>query len=136
MLIGEIPSPFVSVIVPVYNDAQRIWKCIESLLQQTYPRQKYEVIIIDNGSTDETRTVIQKYPVKLLIEDKIQNSYAARNKGIKNACGEVIAFTDADCIPDSDWIEKGVTNLLRTPNCGLVGGEIKLFLENLANQML
>src|SRR3990170_3006911 len=103
--------PKISVIVPVYNDAQRIGKCIESLLQQTYPHEKYEVIIIDNGSTDETREVIKKYPVKLLIEDKIQSSYAARNKGIKNAKGEVIAFTDSDCIPGNDWIERGVANL-------------------------
>lgn len=130
VFVDEIPSPFVSVIVPVYNDAQRIGKCIESLLQQTYPREKYEVIVIDNGSTDETLEVIKKYSVKLLIEDKIQSSYAARNKGIKNARGEVIAFTDSDCIPDPDWIEKGVNNLLRVPNCGLVAGKINMFFKN------
>lgn len=128
--ISETSSPFVSVIVPVYNDTHRIGKCIESLLQQTYPHDKYEVIIIDNGSTDETREIIKKYPVKLLIEDKIQSSYAARNKGIKNARGEVIAFTDSDCIPDSNWIEKGVNNLLQVPNCGLVAGKVNLFFKN------
>lgn len=126
----ETNIPFVSVIVPVYNDAQRIGKCIEALLNQTYTNDKYEVIIIDNGSTDETRTVIKKYPVKLLIEDKIQSSYAARNKGIKNTRGEIIAFTDSDCIPNADWIEKGVANLLSVPNCGLVGGEINVFFKN------
>lgn len=122
--------PFVSVIVPVYNDSQRTGKCIEALLNQTYPRENYEVIIVDNGSTDETHTVIKNYPVKLLIEDTIQSSYAARNKGIKNARGEVIAFTDSDCIPSSDWIEKGVKNLLSVPNCGLVGGKIIIFFKN------
>ena len=96
--------PFVSVIVPVYNDGQRIGKCIEALLIQTYPQAHFEIIIVDNGSNDNTRSVIEEHPVKLLVEDRIQSSYAARNKGIKNAKGEVIAFTDADCIPAPDWI--------------------------------
>lgn len=128
-LTNQISYPFVSVIVPVYNDAQRIGKCIESLLNQTYPREKYEILIIDNGSTDETRDVVKKYPVTLLIEDKIQSSYGARNKGIKNAQGEVIAFTDSDCIPADEWIKNGVTNLLKTENCGLVAGEIDIFFR-------
>lgn len=119
--------PFVSVIVPVYNDPERISKCIEALLNQTYPEEKYEVIIIDNGSADATQPTIKRYPVTLLVEDNIQTSYAARNKGIHNSRGEIIAFTDADCIPAKDWIEKGVKNLLRDPECGLVGGTIKLF---------
>ncbi len=128
-LTNQISYPFVSVIVPVYNDAQRIGKCIESLLNQTYPREKYEILIIDNGSTDETRDVVKKYPVTLLIEDKIQSSYGARNKGIKNVQGEVIAFTDSDCIPADEWIENGVANLSKTENCGLVAGEIDIFFR-------
>ncbi len=122
--------PFVSVIVPVYNDSQNIRKCIEALLSQTYP-EKYEVLIVDNGSTDETRTVVRKYPVRLLMEDQIQSSYAARNKGILNAQGQVIALTDADCIPSSDWLVKGVANLMRVPNCGLVAGRINLCFREL-----
>ena len=120
----------MSVIVPVYNDSQNIRKCIEALLSQTYP-EKYEVLIVDNGSTDETRTVVRKYPVRLLMEDQIQSSYAARNKGILNAQGQVIALTDADCIPSSDWLVKGVANLMRVPNCGLVAGRINLCFREL-----
>lgn len=117
-------TPFVSVIVPVYNEALRIAKCIEALLNQTYPHERYEVLIVDNGSSDTTQSVAAKYPVKLLIENTTQSSYAARNKGILNAKGDLIALTDADCIPAPDWIEKGVGNLLRVPNCGLVAGRI------------
>ncbi|MFN3301365.1 MAG: glycosyltransferase [Sediminibacterium sp.] len=126
---NERLEPFVSVIVPVYNDARRIVKCIEALINQTYPRDRYEILIVDNGSTDNTCSVIKKYPVKLLIEDKKQSSYAARNKGIKNAVGEIIAFTDSDCIPAPNWIEKGVKNLLQKPNCGLVAGRINIFFR-------
>ncbi len=121
--------PFVSVIVPVFNDAQRVGKCIGALLAQTYPRDRYEIIVVDNGSSDESRRVVREYPVKLLVENAVKSSYAARNKGIQNARGEVIAFTDADCIPHPDWIEKGVGNLISTPNCGLVGGKIEIFFR-------
>ncbi|MFN6945100.1 MAG: glycosyltransferase [Cytophagaceae bacterium] len=126
---NEALEPFVSVIVPVYNDAGRIEKCIEALMNQTYPQNRYEILIVDNGSTDDTCSVIKKYPVKLLAEKEKQSSYAARNKGIKNAMGEVIAFTDSDCIPASNWIEKGVKNLLQTHNCGLVAGRINIFFR-------
>lgn len=122
--------PFVSVIVPVYNDAQRIGQCIKALLGQTYPHTHFDVLIVDNGSTDDTPAVIKQYPVKMLIEDAIQSSYAARNKGIRNAKGTVIAFTDADCIPAPDWIEKGVENLMRVPNCGLVAGRINQLFKD------
>lgn len=115
--------PFVSVIVPVYNGAQRIQTCIEALLAQTYSRARYEVLIVDNGSTDTTRDVVQRYPVALLIEDQIQSSYAARNKGLQQARGEVIAFTDSDCTPVPGWIEEGM-RALQSQSADLVGGRV------------
>lgn len=129
-LIDKGIYPFVSVIVPVYNDAHRISKCIEALLNQSYPKNRYEIIVVDNGSTDETLNIIKEYPVKLLVENRVQSSYAARNIGIKNSKGDILAFTDSDCIPSFDWIEKGVSKIVETPNCGLVGGNIKIFFEN------
>jgi len=95
----------------VYNDSHRISKCIKSLLEQTYPSNLYEVIIVDNGSSDKTQDVIREFPVCLVIEDQIKGSYAARNKGIEIAKGEVLAFTDSDCIADKGWLEKGVYGL-------------------------
>jgi glycosyltransferase involved in cell wall biosynthesis len=100
--------PFVSVIVPVYNDENRIGKCIESLLCQTYPKDEYEIIIVDNNSNDNTQAIIKKYPVKMLIEDNAQSSYAARNKGIQDARGEILAFTDSDAEYDKNCIENAV----------------------------
>ncbi|MEW6600608.1 MAG: glycosyltransferase family A protein [Nitrospirota bacterium] len=121
------PVRFVSVVVPVYNDAGRIGRCIEALLNQTYPADQYEIIVVDNGSTDNTREVVKQYPVALLIEDKIRSSYGARNTGIRNAKGDIVALTDSDCMPRREWLEKGVANLLRDPNCGLVAGDIEVF---------
>jgi glycosyltransferase involved in cell wall biosynthesis len=116
--------PFVSVIVPVYNDAMRIRACIEKLLSQTYPSQQYEIIIIDNGSTDATPDTVKHFPVKYLNENKIQGSYAARNKGIRNAAGEIIAFTDSDCIPVPEWIASGVEAMYEQ-SCDLIGGNVQ-----------
>ncbi|MDX9703636.1 MAG: glycosyltransferase [Candidatus Auribacterota bacterium] len=100
--------PFVSVIVPAYNAEKTMSLCIESLISQDYPKDKYEIIIVDNNSTDETAEIIKSYSVTYLLEDKIQTSYAARNTGIRHAKGEILAFTDADCIADKNWLKEGV----------------------------
>lgn len=126
---SQVVNPFVSVIVPVYNDAARISSCIEALLDQTYPSGLYEILIVDNGSDDGTADVVRRYPVKLLFENSKRSSYAARNKGLAHAQGEVIAFTDADCIPWRDWIEKGVAKLNTVNGCGIVGGRIDFFFK-------
>jgi len=117
-------SPVVSVIVPVYNEVSRISTCIQALLEQTYPSGKYEVLIVDNGSSDGTRDVVQRYPVTLLIEDQIQGSYAARNKGINHARGRILAFTDSDCTPVPSWIENGV-NALGLHKADLASGNVR-----------
>jgi len=116
--------PFVSIIVPVYNAEKTIEKCIKSLLNQIYPKNKYEIIIVDNNSNDKTIEIIKKYLVKILKKTKIQSSYAARNKGIKNAKGEILAFTDADCIADKNWLKNGIKGFANK-NVGCVAGEIK-----------
>lgn len=128
-LITEKDFPFVSVIVPAYNDQIRIKLCLKKLLKQTYLKNKYEIIVIDNQSTDETRAVIKQFPVKLLEETKKQSSYAARNVGIKTAKGKVLAFTDSDCQPEKSWLENGVRSLL-TRKCQLVAGQVKFLFHN------
>lgn len=116
--------PFVSVIVPVYNDAARIHTCIAALLAQTYPRDRYDVLVVDNGSTDTTRAVVERAAVTLLVEDGVKGSYAARNKGLAHAHGEIIAFTDSDCTPSPTWIAEGV-RALESHGADLAGGNVR-----------
>lgn len=121
--------PYVSVVVPVFNAERFIEGNIASLLSQSYLKDRYEIIIVDNGSLDNTSNIAKKYPVKYIEEREVRSSYAARNKGVAAAKGDVIAFTDADCIADKDWITNGVQCLMRS-GCDLVGGRVNFILSS------
>ena len=122
--------PFVSVIIPVFNDSERLQTCLEALKNQNYPKNLYEVIIADNGSDGNIEDLVNKFDQTVFTQEHSPGSYAARNKGISLAKGEVFAFTDSDCIPAQDWIKNGVSNLMKVPNCGLVAGKVNLFFKN------
>jgi glycosyltransferase involved in cell wall biosynthesis len=123
-------SKFVSVIIPVFNDPERLKTCLLALEQQTYPQNLYEVIVVDNASNESIEELVSKFAQVKPTYEASPSSYAARNKGISLAKGEILAFTDADCIPGLDWIEKGVASLTTSPNCGLVAGRIDIFFRN------
>lgn len=118
--------PFVSVIIPVYNDAERLAACLQALHNQTYPAKFYELLVVDNGSSPPLGPLTDFPQARLLLEMQ-PGSYSARNTGLAQAKGEVIAFTDSDCLPAGDWIERGVAALGTAPGCGLVGGRIDVF---------
>ena len=94
-----------SVIVPAHNAAQTIEGCIEALLKQSVPREEYEVIIVDDGSTDSTATRARSYGVRVLTQPR-RGPAAARNLGASQAKGAILLFTDADCAPTRTWIEE------------------------------
>ena len=130
------PQKFlVSVIIPVYNDAVRLERCLQALAQQSYPN--YEVIVVDNGSTDaDVEQVCKPFSRVRFAREEKAGSYAARNKGLSLAKGEVIAFTDSDCIPAADWLGAGVARVKQTENCGLIAGHVDVFPQNRAHPSL
>jgi cellulose synthase/poly-beta-1,6-N-acetylglucosamine synthase-like glycosyltransferase len=95
--------PFVSVIIPAYNEEKNISNAIEAVLRQHYPKNKIEIIVVDD-STDKTCEIVSRYPVKLIHRDKRLGPSAARNIGAKEAIGEILAFTDADDKADKEWL--------------------------------
>ena len=123
-------NPLVSVIVPVFNDAERLSVCLGCLQFQNY--SPIEVIVVDNGSKDlsAVSAVVDSCDFARLVCEATPGSYAARNCGIETASGEVLAFTDADCVPAADWISAGVAVLRSHPNCGLVAGAIEIVMAN------
>lgn len=120
---------YVSVIVPVYNDAERLDICLRALQGQSYPHNRFQVLVVDNGSYHSPARTVSKYQNVGLTSCSIPGSYSARNKGVRQAKGDILAFTDADCIPDSKWIECGVRALQSAEHIGLVGGHIQFFFR-------
>jgi glycosyltransferase AglI len=128
-------KPLISVIIPVYNDPQGLRDTLNSLVNQKFEKSFYEIIIADNGSTDNTTNIakyfVEKYPglVKLIIEDKIQSSYAARNKGIVNSKGYIIAFIDADMKATPDFLKK-VYDFMSGEKIEYAGFNVEMELKN------
>lgn len=129
---GKMTDCLVSVVVPVLNRAEDIAPCIEALLEQDYPN--YEIIIVDNGSSDGTADVIARYPVTLINEPR-RNPYIARNRGIEAASGDIVAFTDSDCVPQAQWLSRLVDAY--DEGIGGVGGSLlALQPSNLVEEFL
>jgi glycosyltransferase involved in cell wall biosynthesis len=120
----------VSVVLPVFNDKQRLEKCLHALEHQTFPKDRYEVIVVDNASTVDLKSLVTRFQQAHYCYEGEPGSYAARNKGLSVATGDIIAFTDSDCIPASNWIERGASTLQQMPDCGLVGGAITIFVKD------
>ena len=122
--VGERRPPFVSVVVPCFNEERRIGRTLSALLAQSYPRQRYEIVVVDNGSTDDTRRVVAGHPVRCLIETR-RSSYAARNAAIEATSGDYLAFIDSDCVAEARWLES-LVRCDRESGEGLVAGRIEL----------
>ncbi|MEA5496801.1 glycosyltransferase [Limnoraphis robusta Tam1] len=116
----------VSVVVPIYNGEADLPDLIECLRSQTYPQDRLEYLLVDNNSRDRTAEILQTLatdPIRPLSENRIQSSYAARNQGIRIAQAEIVAFTDADCRPQPQWLEK-LVKPFEDAAIGIVVGEI------------
>lgn len=94
--------PRISVVVCAYNAERTMAPCLESLRQLNYP--DCELIVVDDGSTDRTAEIARRHPEARLIQHENRGLSAARNTGIAAASGELIAFTDSDCVADPDWL--------------------------------
>lgn len=118
---SEYPS--LSIIVPVLNMGKTIRDTLESLMHIDYPKEKYEVIVVDGNSKDDTRKIVKEYPVKL-VDQEGTGLNAARNTGIKHSSGEILAYTDGDCVVPPNWAKRIVKNFTE-PLIGFVGGTME-----------
>ena len=93
-----------SIIVPVYNTGKHLEQCIAALCTLDYPRDEYEILMVDNNSTDNSPAILAAATGIRALQEAKQGSYAARNRGLREARGEFLAFTDSDCMPDPGWL--------------------------------
>lgn len=112
-------SPKVSVVVASYNGAKTLRACLDSLEHLNYP--DYEVILVDDGSTDSTPQITPLYKNVRCLRQVHQGLSVARNTGIAAATGEIIAFTDSDCRADEDWLFYLVSDLSNSTFAGIGG---------------
>lgn len=102
----------VSIIVLIYNAEKTLQRCLDALLSQTY--KDFELVLINDGSTDHSITIINSYRdkrIKVVNNEKNVGIAKSRNTGIKNSTGDLIFFTDSDCIPTLTWLESGINNI-------------------------
>lgn len=112
----------ISVVIPTYNREESLRECLREVTSQDYP--DYEVVVVDDGSQDWTRAMITRdFPeVIYLRQETNRGPAAARNRGIRFASGEIIAFTDDDCVPSTDWLSRLAAGFESHPSAGAIGG--------------
>ena len=125
----------LSVVVPFYNAERTIAQCIDGLLSQDFPAERYEVLMVDNNSTDASTEIVRAYPRIRLAHEPRQGAYAARNRGVSQAKGEVLAFTDPDCVPSGDWLRE-ISRAMCEPRVGIVLGSSLPARDSAAVSML
>lgn len=106
-------TPYVSVVIPHFNDLTALVNCVRLLEKQTYPRTQFEIIVADNNSRCGISEVQATVPTARVITAPIQGAGPARNTGVLASSGAILAFVDSDCAPDPEWLRAGVASLSR-----------------------
>lgn len=114
-------SPFISVIIPAYNEEKFLPACLESISKQTLAKNEYEVVVVDNASTDRTAEIAKRYPVKLIHEPK-RSVTVARQTGVNKSHGNIIVSGDADTFYPPKWLTNIKDTFIKNPELIGVGG--------------
>jgi glycosyltransferase involved in cell wall biosynthesis len=115
----------ISVVVPARDAESTIERTVQSLLEQEYPLGRFELIVVDNGSRDRTPRLLARYGSRIrVVRESRKGASAARNAGLRVASYPYIAFTDADCVPDSSWLRELMAYAARNPWANFIGGPI------------
>jgi cellulose synthase/poly-beta-1,6-N-acetylglucosamine synthase-like glycosyltransferase len=114
--------PTCLIVIPAYNEGNNILACVNSLKGQNFPKDDYEIIVVDNNSTDDTPDIVKNLGVIHVVEYK-RGTAAAKNAGIRLAKGNIIAFVDGDCIATEGWL-KNIVSGFEKSDIGCIAGGI------------
>ncbi|MDJ0569948.1 MAG: glycosyltransferase [Pleurocapsa sp. MO_192.B19] len=126
-------QPFFSIIIPTYNRPERLASCLGAIALLDYPRDRFEVIVVDDGSKTPLDSIVEslKNEIKIkLLRQENAGPAAARNAGAAEAQGEFLAFTDDDCQPTADWLTKLATGFATAPEAMIGGKTINALANN------
>lgn len=133
--VGKSSVMDFSIVVPFYNEEKHIEQCIQALLALDYPRDRYEILMVNNNSTDRSVAIVERYPEVTLLHESRAGDFAARNLGVRSAKGDLIAFTDSDTAPQSDWLTRAKA-VMQDGNIMLVVGHLQFSSESLGMRLL
>lgn len=133
---------FFSIVIPTYNRPERLKNCLSAIEQLDYPRDRFEIIVVDDGSNTPLENVVAPFQSQLnltLLSQSNSGPATARNTGASRAQGKYLVFTDDDCAPLPDWLQALEAQFLKTPECLIGGRTLNALPDNLystASQML
>jgi len=121
--------PRISIVVPFHDSEAFIQDCVTALLAQRYPRDRFEIVMIDNNSTDRSAEIVGRYPGVRLLSEPTPGAYAARNLGVRESSADIVAFTDSDCTPDPAWLD-AIAAALAPPEICVAQGRRRFAFES------
>ena len=114
----------ISVIIPFRNESKYIEACINAVIEQDFPQDQYEIIMVNNNSTDRSVEIVENYPSIKLYHQPIQGNAITRNLGLAHATGSLIAFVDSDTVPAKDWLRNN-EKAMRDSSVNLIVGRLE-----------
>ena len=135
-------KPFFTIVIPTYRRFDQLRECLHSISRLDYPRDDFEVVVVDDGSPSSPESIVEpcksQFNVRLVIQPHAGPA-TARNRGVSEASGAFIAFTDDDCMPAPDWLTKLRSRLDADPGSVIAGNTVNTLTDNpysTASQML
>jgi cellulose synthase/poly-beta-1,6-N-acetylglucosamine synthase-like glycosyltransferase len=113
----------ISVVIPAYNEEKLIGRCVDAVKNQTFPKDQYEILVINNNSNDKTEEIAKAHGATVITYTEKQGFSVTKQFGSHQAKGEIIAYTDADTMPDKYWLET-IDRLMQNKKYVCVGGTI------------
>lgn len=125
-------TPKISVIIPHLNQHEHLHLCLASLKEQSFDLEDVEIIVVDNGSKQLPSDVCSAFGARLE-QEQVPGPGPARNKGVAVSCASVLAFIDADCLADKDWLKMIAKTLLQDKSVQVLGGDVRIAYEDPSN---